>query len=304
MDVAYPGCQLAEDFDDRGWPEGVAELLVEPKLDGYRLSAVVGHGAVTFHCRDAESVPWGANLGHIAEALLAAGFRNCMVDGEVMAATWNATGVIRRKSLDEEQARLVRETVKFHVFDWVCLELGSVVSAKLPGRRRVARPVFEMSLAQRLAELRSRVAPDHPVLVLNEGRVVRSEQELRAEMDVLVARGFEGAMAKVLEAPYVMDRFEGWLKVKPVRTFDAVVEGAVEGAGKYVGMLGALACRTDDGVAVSVGTGFLDEDRRDFWARRDELVGKRLEIKAQVSDVATARHPVFVRWRDEKEAAK
>jgi len=315
--IKFPGCQLADDFEDRGWPAGhVGDLFIEPKLDGYRLNAVIDADSVTFYCRGKDPVPWGQNLDHIAEDLLAAGFRNCMIDGEVMALDWNKTGIVRsgcstKKGVaayappSAERMEEIRTTVKFHVFDWVCLDLGSLVPMKLPGWR-TARNVFPLPLAQRREFLESMLSVPgllgcvYDSLVLTEVALVSSEPGVRAAMDDFVARGYEGAMLKLPTSIYVFDRHSGWLKVKPVKTEEMQVVGWQEGEGKYVGMLGSLHCVKADGTKVSVGTGIDDAQRAALYARRHELGGLILEVKSQESAVAAARHPVFVRWRPDR----
>jgi DNA ligase-1 len=56
-----------------------------------------------------------------------------------------------------------------------------------------------------------------------------------------------------------------------------------EGTGRNAGRLGALVCKGEDqGVFIetNVGTGLSDEQRKDFWARKDELIGFIVEVKA------------------------
>lgn len=304
--VSFPGCQLASDFEHYGWPEGVSSMYLEPKLDGYRLSAVIDDSSVRFHCRDSSEVGWAANLGHIAEALLSSGFRNCMVDGEVMAEDWNKTGIVRRGAskkgyrppTDAELAE-IHATVKFHVFDWVDLDIGSLQVVKLPNRRKVS-PIFMMPLSERRAILSQMVSSGHPVLKLTYAVEVTSVDQINEYVRSWIERGFEGGMAKRPDAPYEFERSIGWLKVKPVTTFELEVVGFEEGRGKLAGILGTLHCKKADGTPVSVGGGFTDAVRAQLWAIRDQLPGRILECKVQDSKVATARHPVFIRWRDDR----
>ncbi len=71
-------------------------------------------------------------------------------------------------------------------------------------------------------------------------------------LDVTLAAGHEGVMAKSLTAPYEAGRRgAGWLKVKPVHTLDLVVLGVEWGSGRRTGKLsnihlGALTPRRAD----------------------------------------------------------
>ena len=299
--VVYPGCQLADDFDTAGWPAGKSELWLEPKLDGYRLNAMVHDGKVEFTCRGPGVIPWGANLGHIAQDLLMLGFKNCMVDGEVMAQDWNKTGIIRSKNPGPETLELIRKTVFMHVFDY--LELGPdqahrLTRQKLP-RARLESVVYNVPFRERRAELES-FDPFGSVQLVPV-TIVRSPSDVEAKMRLLMAEGFEGGMVKDPDAPYWMGRTNAWLKAKPYVTREAKVVGFLEGGGKYVGKLGALVVEQVDGVRVQLGTGISDEERADWWQNQTQILGRICEFKAQDTQVATARHPVFCRWRPDRD---
>ena len=66
------------------------------------------------------------------------------------------------------------------------------------------------------------------------------------------------------------------------------------------GDLGALVCRTADGLEFNVGTGFDDELRRRVWDNREDLRGKLVKVKSFLIGVKDApRFPVFISFRDE-----
>lgn len=65
------------------------------------------------------------------------------------------------------------------------------------------------------------------------------------------------------------------------------------------GDLGALVCRTADGVEFNIGTGFTDADRASIWERRDQFLGLLAKYKFfPVGQKEAPRHPVFLGWRD------
>jgi DNA ligase-1 len=65
------------------------------------------------------------------------------------------------------------------------------------------------------------------------------------------------------------------------------------------GDLGALTCKTADGIVFNVGTGFTDDDRAKLWAVRDTLGGKIAKVKSFLVGVKDApRFPVFLGLRD------
>ena len=65
------------------------------------------------------------------------------------------------------------------------------------------------------------------------------------------------------------------------------------------GDLGALVCRTADGLEFNVGTGFDDQLRRWIWGNRENLHGKLVKVKSFLIGVKDApRFPVFLGFRD------
>lgn len=65
------------------------------------------------------------------------------------------------------------------------------------------------------------------------------------------------------------------------------------------GSLGAFVCQTSDKVEFSVGTGFTQQDRLDFWNNKEALMGSYLKYKYfPVGVKEKPRHPVFLGFRD------
>ena len=82
-------------------------------------------------------------------------------------------------------------------------------------------------------------------------------------LDTVVAAGGEGLMLHHRDAYYGVGRSEALLKYKPYDDAEARVVGHTAGAGKYVGMLGALVVERADGLRFRLGSGFSDAQRAD-----------------------------------------
>lgn len=107
-----------------------------------------------------------------------------------------------------------------------------------------------------------------------------------------VAKGNEGIVCRVLGK----DGFNWW-KLVPEKRADVRITGYKQGTGKNAGMLGSFT--TNHG---SVGTGFTDAMRIDYWARREEMVGKIIEVSyRETTDDDKLRFPAFQRERFDKD---
>lgn len=116
-------------------------------------------------------------------------------------------------------------------------------------------------------------------------------------------QGFEGLVFKQRNGLF------GSLMGRKKNTFtiDYVCMSAVEGSGRISGKLGALIGGLwENGKLVarcSVGGGYSDGQREEYWAKKDELIGKVFEAYGnQVFSGGSLRHPNFLRWREDKPA--
>ena len=104
-------------------------------------------------------------------------------------------------------------------------------------------------------------------------------------------------------------RAYGLSNLKAIEDADLEVIDWVEGEGKYVGMLGALVCQSSDGkVVVSIGSGFSDEQRKNFT--REATVGRIVEVlyneriaSRDRPDTDSLFLPRFVELREDKDVA-
>lgn len=127
------------------------------------------------------------------------------------------------------------------------------------------------------------------------------------------ARGEEGTVWK--------SPFMGWrdcssgdkdmMKAKTVFEADFKIVGYYEGKGKAKGMLGGLELETEDGlIQFNCGSGFSDQQRKDFWEEREFLIGKI--VAAEGNDIVTDKKrpgfeavflPIFIEIRLDKRHA-
>lgn len=140
--------------------------------------------------------------------------------------------------------------------------------------------------------------------VLYHGTDQRKIWELLEQM---VAEDKEGLMLNT-DVPYYRTRHRGILKVKQFYSMDLPILRCEEGSGRLAGKLGAFVLDFK-GNEVKVGSGFSDEQRMDYWQKRDEIAGMLCEVKyKEVSSdkntgMESLQFPIFIRVRDDKTEA-
>lgn len=161
--------------------------------------------------------------------------------------------------------------------------------------------------------------------VIHEQRTVATLDDLLAYEQECLDAGYEGLIVRSPNAAYKNGRStakeQALLKLKRFTDAEATIvnyferehngnEATVSALGRTKrssakagktgrGDLGGFVLRTSDGIEFSCGTGFSDGERREYWDKRDELVGKIAKFKYFSIGVKTApRHPVWLGFRD------
>ncbi|HZZ92751.1 MAG TPA: DNA ligase D [Usitatibacter sp.] len=294
-------------FDRAGW-------LWEPKLDGYRVLAIVREGRV--HLRSRRGLDLAADFPALAAEIARQAVEGSVLDGEVVA--FDAAGrpsfgaLQERAQLKTARERAAADTgapVAFFAFDMPFFAGVDLREAPYADRRRyLAQCLMPSALVQ----------------------LVHGERDGMALQQAALATGFEGVIGKREASAYHAGRRTGdWLKVKPTRTADFVIGGYTRGKGSRAA-LGALLVGYWEGrklkYASHVGSGFDGKTLASLSERLAPLEAKscpfdetpelngpttwvRPEIVAEVSfqdwtDDARLRAPVFVRVRDDVAAKK
>ena len=126
-------------------------------------------------------------------------------------------------------------------------------------------------------------------------------------------KGYEGLMIKPNDNFYECKRSHAWLKIKPFIEFTLKIIDIQEGTGKHSGKLGAFHVEGDDDgkfFSLSVGSGLTDEEREKFWASKDKLIGRLVEIRADAitqsieGEHYSLRFPRFKNFRGFKKDEK
>ena len=148
-----------------------------------------------------------------------------------------------------------------------------------------------------------RLANHRKYLRFVEYKIINNDFEKIKALDFLwVSEGLEGVMLRSMDVAYDYKRSDALVKYKSFKESDLKIIDMVEGSGKYKGMLGAFVCEgkvEGHKVKTEVGSGFNDEQRKEFWKNKKTMVGTLAEIKYQnlTGDNSSLRFPIFLKFK-------
>jgi len=303
--IAVFSCQLAKNGDDHP-KKMVGYKYLDVKLDGVRILTLldIENQTVMQYSRDGRR---NDRFGHITSdlaKLIPQLKQSVVLDGEMISRSFQdlMKQLNRKEDVDTSDAKLA-------LFDIIPLSdfLAGESVLKQVDRHEVL--VGMMPMIQAACGDRVYVIPKMMVnLDTPEGQA-----QFKEFNNETVAAGYEGIMIKDPLATYRTKRTDAWLKIKPFITVDLEVVGVEPGKpeSKFKHTLGGLICRgMDQGklVEVTVGGGYSEDIRDQIWADKDTVIGRTVEIKgdaltkSQDSDTWSLRFPVFMGFRDDKQA--
>jgi ATP-dependent DNA ligase len=266
----------------------------EPKLDGFRAIVFVDGDETYVQSRNGKPLS-----RYFPELRFPAG--RCVVDGEIVAASFDTLGQRIHPAASRIERLSIETPARFVAFDVLALGDDVLLERSYDERRAILETIDGLELTP----------------------VVRSAGEAERWL-----REEEGVVAKELACPYCPGERKGMVKVKRVRTLDAVVMGWRPG--KEENTVGAiiLGLYGEDGRLHEVGhsSGLSKQRKRELitelapfetgergsgepsrWTHgRDlEWVALRPELVVEVSydhvSDGRIRHGTkVVRWRDDK----
>ncbi|KVF22784.1 ATP-dependent DNA ligase [Burkholderia cepacia] len=289
-------------------------VWASPKIDGIRC---VFFGGVAYS-RSLKPIPNPVVQGFAqAHADILEG-----LDGELVVGNPNDPNVMQQTT-SGVMSKSAEPDFTFWVFDWFPADvMPQNYEPEFWQRGDVVEASLMKAAVRQVARLRA--VPQH--LCVCAGDLETLEARFLAE-------GYEGMMIRAHDGKYKCgrstEREGGLVKVKRFVDGEAVIVGFEEEmrneneatrnatgrterstaqaglVGK--GTLGAFVVRRVDrfrshhvptGAAFNIGTGFTAAQRRDFWSRRDELIGSFVKFKHfDHGTVDAPRHPVFIGFR-------
>ena len=201
------------------------EWIFEPKLDGYRIIALVRNGQVTLLSRNGKDMT--AKMPAVVEELRAVLENEVVLDGEVVALDQRGYpdfGLLQR-SMDADHfvscKGAARVELVYYPFDLLYVTGFDARKVPLIHRKRLLAEVLLPS--------------DHV------RAVAYVEGDGESFYDAVTRLGLEGMLAKRRDSAYEDGaRASAWLKVKAVQEQDLVVAGYAEGDGVRASTFGSL----------------------------------------------------------------
>ena len=285
-------CGLADVCKDL--KESKYPIYGEPKIDGVRAVAILRPEDPQYGT--AFKVEWCSRSGNelfnidsitkeimlnISAAQVGTGL---VLDGELFSKNLHHTlGLVR----SSKTKRSVADTdqLKYHVFDMIPLNQWDERNVTLGylSRKKMLKALFAGG-----DFLQCELVPETTLL---------SPQDAQIFYEACLKDKYEGIMLKDQHARYIFGRSEAWLKHKPFDLDPFTIVGYFEGEGRLAGMLGGFNVEVTEGKICKVGGGLSDQQRVDFWERRESFNGKRAVVKyKEKSKDGVLREPVFVRF--------
>nr|WP_205864757.1 ATP-dependent DNA ligase [Planctomonas sp. JC2975] len=244
------------------------EASVEYKLDGARIQ-VHRHGdEVGVYTRSLADITH--RVPEVVEAVRGFAARDFILDGETL--TLDEAGAPRpfQETMSRFGADAARESLlKPRFFDVLHLDGRDLLDEPLA----VRRPILE------------RIAPGFVV----PGVITDNVSEAEALSDEALAAGHEGVVVKAIGSPYTAGRRgSGWVKVKPVHTYDLVVLACEWGSGRRQGWLSNLHLGALDPLGEFGEPGGFVMVGKTFKGLTDELLRWQTETFPQIEIRRTA----------------
>jgi ATP-dependent DNA ligase len=281
----YP-CMLATAMNEKSFEAIKYPALVQTKMDGMRANIIIDkEGIVDVRSRSGKQIVLGhhfdefmmrifyrsatlANLDH---------FRGAVLDGELLVLDEKEEKMLDRKTGNGILNKAVRGTITPEEVKRVRMACWDMIPLEDFRKGFCALPYFDRLkvLDDRMYEVSNFI--DTQLVSILPAFPIENYEQAEDLFQEALEKGEEGIIVKNGDAPWEDKRSKFQVKMKAELEVDLLVEGILEGSGKYEGLVGSLSCTSKDGtLKVNVGSGLNDEDRnRD----PEDFIGKIISVK-------------------------
>ena len=287
----YP-CMLASAFNQKAFEAIKYPALVQTKMDGMRANIIIdSEGIVDVRSRNGKQISLDRHFDEFVMKVFYKSptlanldvFHGAVLDGELLVLDENDLFVLDRKTGNGILNKAVKGTispeetarVRFECWDMIPLEDFKNGICEIPyfDRVDILRERMEGVISGGYSH---KAKEDHLISIL-QTETVGSYADCEEIFNEALEAGEEGIIVKNGDSPWEDKRSKYQVKMKAELEADLLVEGFLEGTGKYEGLVGSLSCTTKDGsLKVNVGSGLSDEQRK---MDPNEFIGKIISVK-------------------------
>ena len=273
-------------------------FVITEKFDGVRCMLIFNEaGEPTFFSRAGKSFDDMVELADEVRHL----DPNMVYDGELLLGVEQPidSADLYRMTVKVTNSDGVKKGLIYNIFD--CLTKQDLIT----GESSTPCETRKTELGKELRKIKQPHLKEVPILYAGE-----DVTQIDKICDEYTNMGREGVMVNIADAPYECKRSKNLLKVKRFNTADVRVLDWEEGSGANQGKLGAVIVEfmAPDGkkYTCKVGSGFEKEEREEYFAHPEKIVGHIIEIgyfelsQNQNDDGYSLRFPTFKGMRDDK----
>jgi len=298
----YP-CMLCSPFEQKLVDKIKFPAYAQMKMDGMRFNAIVRDGKCEFRSRNGKEILLLGNLEQ--EFISLAGTVDCVFDGELLVMDNDSCQFMDRQTgngiLNKANKGTIssEDAAKVHASVWDLIPYVYFVDSHCPTPYSKRFSTLEAIV--------SKQKPEGKKIWVVTSNIVETVEQADGIFQEYLASGYEGIILKDSNGVWENKRAKHQIKFKGELECDLKIVAVEEGQGKAAGMLGAIVCESSDGlVKVSVGSGFNDLQRKNYW--KENILDKVVTIKynSRIKNKLGEESlflPVFVELRDDKDVA-
>lgn len=259
------------------------DVMVQPKLDGFRFKAFIENDKTVMLTRGNEVYERMENLKEEMKVFLENLPENFLSDGEIY---------IHGRDFSEIQSIITNSNATEEDID----SLRAYIFDIIPTKEELENYPF-----RKRKELIDEIFSEHEFkyLIKTETHEVKSEEEIEELMEFYRKEGYEGLMIRKGISPYHHGRSNNILKYKEFFTDTGVIIDIEKGEGKFRDQ----ACLVIED-SLGVVTRMIHKDnqdvRKEILANKEKYIGKKYEFSFMERNPKTnaPRHPVGLRFVD------
>lgn len=277
------GPMLAQKYEGGSVANAGNQIAMQPKLDGMRCFAYLDtNNDVVLFARSGNAI----NFPHVAQELKLILRPGMIFDGELYCHGKSFNEVISLIKRYRDDSKVIA----YHVYDLAAIDGES-----------------EISYFNRQQRLNSVISPNETVNQFGSVKNVQTElvqnneRDIREAQALFVGEGYEGAMIRVLEAPYEMQqRPDTLLKVKTFMDAEFIVSSIEQGQGNMEGKA-MFICDTDNGRQFRCAMNAPMAKQAWYYEHREKFIHRLLTVKFfELSEYGVPRFPRALRFRGEE----